>query len=137
MGVLGAGNFAAGVMLPALKKIPHLELVGIASASGMSAQSAAGRFGFRYAASDESQIINDPQVNTVAVLTRHNLHARQVIASLAAGKHVFCEKPLALSEEELDEIIEASPATIGQRLRSSPASLPWVSTVGSLPWRSA
>ncbi len=105
LGVLGAGSFATAVLLPALQKVPNLELVGIASASGMSAQHAAQRFGFRYATSDENQILNDPQVNTVAILTRHNLHARQVVAALAAGKNVFCEKPLALTAEELNEIM--------------------------------
>ena len=93
-------------MLPALKEIAALELVGIASASGMSAKHAASRFGFGYATSDEAQILNDPQVDAVAILTRHNLHARQVIAALRARKHVFCEKPLALSQAELEAIQE-------------------------------
>ncbi len=104
VGVLGAGNFAAAVMLPAIKDIPGLQLVGIASASGASAQHAAQRFGFQYAASQESRILDDPQINTLAILTRHNLHARQVLAALSAGKNVFCEKPLALSEQELAAI---------------------------------
>jgi predicted dehydrogenase len=94
-------------MLPALKEIPSVELVGIASASGMSAKHAANRFGFHYATSDEAQILNDPQVDVVAILTRHNLHARQVIAALRAHKHVFCEKPLALNQAELNAIQEA------------------------------
>jgi len=104
LGVLGAGNFATAVLLPALSKIPRVELVGIASASGMSAQHAASRFGFGYACTREEQIIDDPSVNTVAILTRHHLHARQVRAVYKAGKHVFCEKPLAISQAELDEI---------------------------------
>lgn len=107
LGALGAGNFATAVLLPALSKLPSVELVGVASASGLSAQHAASRFGFRYADSDERRILNDPEVNTVAILTRHHLHARQVVAALEAGKHVFCEKPLALSEEELEEIAAA------------------------------
>jgi predicted dehydrogenase len=107
VGVLGAGNFATAVMLPAIKKVTGLELVGIASASGASAQNAAQRFGFDYACSDEAQIIGDAQINTVAVLTRHNLHARQVLASLASGKNVFCEKPMALDEQELQNIASA------------------------------
>jgi predicted dehydrogenase/threonine dehydrogenase-like Zn-dependent dehydrogenase len=105
LGMLGAGNFATAVMLPALYKIPDLRLVGIASASGASARHAAKRFGFSYSTSDEDQILMDPRINTVAILTRHNLHARQVASALAAGKNVFCEKPLALTVEELDEII--------------------------------
>lgn len=107
LGVLGAGNFASAVMLPAIKGIQNLELVGIASASGVSAQHAAGKFGFQYAASEEARIIDDPEVNTVAILTRHYLHARQVLAALAAGKHVFCEKPLAMTPAQLVDIQEA------------------------------
>jgi len=106
LGVLGAGNFATAVLLPALHDLPGLELVGIASASGSSAQHAARRFTFRYATSDENQIIHDSQVNTIAILTRHNLHARQVLAGLRASKNVFCEKPLALTPGELDEIAQ-------------------------------
>jgi predicted dehydrogenase/threonine dehydrogenase-like Zn-dependent dehydrogenase len=104
LGVLGAGSFANAVLLPAVKAAAGIELVGIASASGMSAQHAARRFGFRYASSKESEIIQNPQVNTVAILTRHDLHARQVVEALTAGKHVFCEKPLALTETELQGI---------------------------------
>ncbi len=104
LGVLGAGNFATAVMLPALKMVSAIELVGIASASGMSAKTAAERFGFGYSASDEAKITTDPDINTVAILTRHNLHARQVLAALGQGKNVFCEKPLALTLPELDEI---------------------------------
>ncbi len=110
LGVLGAGNFATAVMLPALKKTPGVSLVGIASASGLSARHAAGRFGFAYAASEEAKILADPKINTVAILTRHDLHCRQVVAALSAGKHVFCEKPLALNEAELDQIWEALSA---------------------------
>ena len=104
VGVLGAGSFATSVMLPAMSKIPDIHLLGIASASGMSAQHAADRYGFSYADSDEVRIINDPDINTVAVLTRHNLHSRQVLSALRTGKHVFCEKPLAINETELNEI---------------------------------
>jgi predicted dehydrogenase len=115
LGVLGAGNFATAVMLPAIKKIPGITLIGIASASGLSAQHAAQKFGFRYATSDEAQILTDPEINTVAILTRHNLHARQIIAALQAGKHVFCEKPLALNSEQLSAISKS----VGQYSESS------------------
>jgi predicted dehydrogenase len=104
LGVLGAGNFATAVMLPAIRKSHQVELVGVVSASGMSAQHAARRFGFGYAASDEARILQDEQIEAVAIFTRHHLHARQVLAALAAGKHVFCEKPLAIRPAELDEI---------------------------------
>jgi predicted dehydrogenase len=90
--------------MPTLSKIPQVEFVGIGSAGGLTAQHAARRFGFGYACTREEQIIDDPSVNTVAILTRHHLHARQVLAAYKAGKHVFCEKPLAISQVELDEI---------------------------------
>ncbi len=111
LGILGAGNFASSVMLPALSKVSGLDLIGIASASGTNAQHAAQRFGFQYACSDERRILSDEQINTVAILTRHNLHARQVLAALEAGKHVFCEKPLSLNAKELQAIHEQLSAT--------------------------
>jgi predicted dehydrogenase len=127
LGVLGAGNFATAVMLPAVKPIPQVKLSGIASASGASAAAAAGRFGFGYSTGDEARILSDPQINTVAVLTRHHIHARQVVAALQAGKNVFCEKPLALNEAELGEIaaaLESAPGapllTVGFNRRFAP-----------------
>lgn len=104
LGVLGAGNFARATLLPAIHNLPSLELVGIASASGRAAQDLGRRFGFRYASSDPAQIIKDKQIDAVAVLTRHHLHAQQVQAALEAGKHVYCEKPLALTEQELASV---------------------------------
>jgi len=56
-------------------------------------------------ATEEQRILNDPGINTVVIATRHNLHARQVLAVIAAGKHIFCEKPLCLNEVELAEIV--------------------------------
>jgi predicted dehydrogenase/threonine dehydrogenase-like Zn-dependent dehydrogenase len=126
LGVLGAGNYASLVLLPALREIPNLDLVGICSATGLSAQHAANKFGFRYAASDERRVLDDQAINTIAILTRHNLHSRQVVSALQAGKHVFCEKPLALNTEELDEIaglLTLQPApllTVGYNRRFAP-----------------
>jgi predicted dehydrogenase len=104
LGVIGAGNFAGAVMLPVLKSIRLINLMGIASATGLSAQHAARKFGFDYGTSESDAIFSNPEINTVALLTRHNLHASQVLMGLRAGKNVFCEKPLALKEEEIAEI---------------------------------
>ncbi len=104
LGVLGAGNFANAVMLPALKKIPSIELVSITSGSGFHAELASKKFGFKYTAANENEILQDPQVNTICILTRHHLHAEQVMRALQAGKHVFCEKPLATTPEQLAQI---------------------------------
>ncbi len=128
LGVLGAGSFATGVLLPALKRVAGVERVGIASRGGLSAVSAGRRFGFRYAAASEQEILADPGVNTVAILTRHAEHARQVQAALQAGKHVFCEKPLALRREDLAAIDAALKAsgrllTVGYNRRFAPLAV--------------
>jgi predicted dehydrogenase len=107
LGVLGAGNFATRVALPAIGKVEEIKLSGIASASGSNAQNAARKFGFAYAASDEGEIFSDPEIDAVAIFTRHNLHAYQTRSALMAGKHVYCEKPLALHVDDLNGISEA------------------------------
>jgi len=104
-GVLGAGSFAMSTLLPAMKRVPSLGFVGVCAANGSHARHAAEKFGFRYCATDEAKIFDDPVINTVVIATRHHLHSQQVVAALQAGKHVFCEKPLCLHEEELAEIV--------------------------------
>ena len=90
-----------------MKASSHTTLVAVCSATGSHAQHVQRKFGFGYCTTDEAQLIQDPGVNAVVIATRHHLHAKQVIAALAAGKHVFCEKPLCLSEEELRSIVAA------------------------------
>jgi predicted dehydrogenase/threonine dehydrogenase-like Zn-dependent dehydrogenase len=104
LGVLGAGLFANSVLLPAIKKAGDIELIGIASSGGLHAQHSGKKFGFQYATSDDDEIINDPNINTVAILTRHDTHAELVIKALKAGKHVFVEKPLAINSTQLSVI---------------------------------
>lgn len=115
VGVLGAGLFANSTLLPVLAGTPGVRLTGVVSGSGVTARSAVDRFGFAYCATDEKEVLSDAAVNTVAILTRHHLHASQVQAALRAGKHVFVEKPLCLTAEELAEI-EAAHRDAGGRL---------------------
>ncbi len=107
LGVLGAGLFANATLLPAIQKQKEIELTGIASQSGLHAQYSGKKFGFSYATSEAEQILKDPQVNTVAILTRHNTHAELSLKALRAGKNVFVEKPLAINEAQLKEICAA------------------------------
>jgi len=107
VGVLGAGNYASAVFLPILKKADNSQLIGIASAGGASAVTAARRYGFQFATANENEIINNENVNTVVVMTRHNEHPRQVVQALQHGKHVYCEKPLSITQEGLDQVAEA------------------------------
>lgn len=110
LGVLGAGLFANSTLLPILKSNKDFELVGIASSGGLHAQHSGRKFGFQYATSSEDEIINDPKINTVAILTRHDTHADLVVKALKAGKHVFVEKPLAINEKQLTQITKALAA---------------------------
>ncbi len=126
LGVLGAGNFATAVMLPAIRKIDSIDRVGIVSGSGLNAAHAAQKFRFSYAEKHADQIFSDPNINTVAILTRHNLHTEQILSGLQAGKNVFVEKPLALNATELDLIqaeLAAHPEsllTVGFNRRFAP-----------------
>jgi len=107
LGVLGAGNYARSTFLPVIKKTGGVAPVGIVSASGVSAHHAAQWYGFGFAASDPDAILQDPAINLVTILTRHHLHTSQILEAFKAGKHVYCEKPLAINPEQLDQIVTA------------------------------
>jgi len=106
LGVVGAGLFANAVMLPAIQKQKDIQLVGIASSWGVHARHSGDKFKFGYAASESGELINDPDINTLAILTRHDSHVPLVLKGLQAGKHVFVEKPLAVTLEQLQELEE-------------------------------
>jgi predicted dehydrogenase/threonine dehydrogenase-like Zn-dependent dehydrogenase len=116
IGLLGAGNFATSTLLPAIKRVGGATLVGVCAANGSHSQYVAKKFGFHYSATDEDSVISDAAINTVVVATRHHLHARQVLTALKSGKHVFCEKPLCLNEDELREIVRAYEDSGGEAL---------------------
>jgi predicted dehydrogenase len=117
VGLLGAGSFALSTLLPAMKQVEGIAFVGACAATGPHAHQVADRFGFRYCSTDEGEILNDQNVNTVVIATRHHLHAAQVIAALRAGKHVFCEKPLCITEDELVAIAKTySQPSVPKRL---------------------
>ncbi|MEE2710448.1 MAG: bi-domain-containing oxidoreductase [Gemmatimonadota bacterium] len=125
IGLLGAGKFSK-VLLPILNTFNNVTLSGICTATGLNAQQTGQKYGFQYCTTDEVEILNDPDINTVVILTRHNLHARQIVAGLQSGKHVFCEKPPALKEDELEQIIDTVTSestgafTVGYNRRFSP-----------------
>ena len=104
VGLIGAGQFATGTLLPILKRLKGLRFRGVATATGLSARHTADKFGFDYCATDYHEILNDPEIRLVLILTRHGSHAHFVIEALEAGKHVFVEKPLALNLEQLQSL---------------------------------
>jgi predicted dehydrogenase/threonine dehydrogenase-like Zn-dependent dehydrogenase len=108
--VIGAGNFATRMLLPILKQ-QRVRLRTIASAGGPSGAIAAESFGFERVTTDVDDIFGDDTIDSVFVLTRHDSHASLVTRALEAGKHVFVEKPLALSEDELNHVEHAAQAS--------------------------
>ncbi len=104
VGFIGAGSFARGYLLPHLRGRDGVRLEAVATARGFTASEIARRFDFRVAASDPRQVLEDPSIDAVFIATRHDSHAALVLAALAAGKHVFVEKPLCLTEDELREL---------------------------------
>ena len=114
VGFVGAGNYASRMLIPAFKA-SGAALHSIASAGGTNAVVHGRRTGFAQATSDTDGLIANPDINAVAIVTRHNSHARLTAQTLRAGKHVFVEKPLALTVEELEEV-KASHAESGKHL---------------------
>lgn len=104
LGVIGAGNYANAVFLPAVKKAGEIKLAGIAASSGISAQHAAKKSGFAFSTSKSDEIIKNEQINTIAVLTRHHTHAELTLQALKNGKNVYCEKPLGIKFEEIQAV---------------------------------
>lgn len=103
---IGAGNYAAGMLLPAFRTA-GARLRHVASSGGLTALQVGRKLGFESATTDVAELLADPQADVVVVTTRHDSHARYVVAALDAGKHVFVEKPLCLTLDELASIESA------------------------------
>ncbi len=113
--LVGAGNLAKWAHLPALKKIAGAKLHAVHSNNGARGKSYAQRFGAAYASSDYEQILQDADIDAILIASRHKDHARQAIDALSAGKHVFIEKPMAVTRDECQAISDAVDKS-GKRL---------------------
>ncbi len=109
VGVIGAGSFTSLVILPALKKT-GARLKAISSSKGVSSAHLGRKFGVESAVTDNALILDDPEINTVFITTRHASHGALVLRALQAGKHVFVEKPLCIHPEEMEAIRAALAA---------------------------
>ena len=123
--LVGAGNLARWAHLPSLAKIPNASLHAVFSASGARGNTYARRFGAAYFTSDYQQILDDPQIDVVMVLSRNQHHFSQAYEALKAGKHVFVEKPMALTEAECRELYQTvadsgNQLTVGFNRRFAP-----------------
>jgi len=113
---LGSGNYATAVLIPAFKAA-GADLRSVASSAGVSGVHAGRKFGFAETTTDSDRLFADEATDAVVITTRHDSHARFVLQALDAGKHVFVEKPLCLTLNELSEIEAAygSPRAFGPR----------------------
>ncbi|MBL7913715.1 MAG: bi-domain-containing oxidoreductase [Bacteroidia bacterium] len=102
IGFIGAGNFAQNFLLPSIGKSGVLK--GITTARPANAKNLADKYNFKYCTGNSEEILNDKEINTIFIATRHDSHAAYVIKSLQSGKNVFVEKPLCMTLSELDEI---------------------------------
>jgi predicted dehydrogenase len=126
IGLIGAGSFARGILLPALRDA-GAEILAVASEGGLSAADVASRFELARAAGSADEIFADEEIDAVVIATRHSTHAELAAAALRAGKAVFVEKPLALSEAELLEVETAlegaAPLMVGFNRRFAPLAV--------------
>jgi len=125
VGLIGAGNLARWVHLPIIQKASGVSLRAVCSTSGARGLSYAKRFGASYCSSDYGELLQDPDLDMIFILTRNQHHASQAIAALEAGKHVFVEKPMAITAEECRRVEEAVQSsgkglTVGFNRRFAP-----------------
>jgi polar amino acid transport system substrate-binding protein len=124
VGFIGAGSFAGGTLIPILKTLPGVTLSKVCTASGLTARDMAIRHGFEAAVGDPDDILHDDTTNVVCIATRHDRHAALAAQALRCGKTVFVEKPLALTREQLDDVLGATASNdrlvVGFNRRFSP-----------------
>ncbi|CUU53774.1 hypothetical protein Ga0074812_101272 [Parafrankia irregularis] len=126
IGWIGAGNFSGSVLLPAFRAAGFGRFTSVASASGRSARAFADRHGFEGAAAGVEELLDDDDIDVVVIATPHSTHAQLAAAALERGRHVWCEKPLALDLAELEMVERAADAgggvlMVGLNRRFSPA----------------
>ncbi len=109
--LVGAGNLARWAHLPNLKKIPGVALHAVYSASGVRGKSYGIRFGATYCCTEYDEVLRDPSIDVVLIVSRNQDHASQAISALRAGKHVFVEKPMALTDAECADLRRAVQET--------------------------
>ncbi len=138
VGLIGCGQFAQNIHLPILKSLPQYQLAALAGRNPVKLKEAATKFGAAYCTTDYREILADKAIDLVVITTRHNLHAPLVIEAARAGKDVFVEKPLAMSKEELAEVVCVLGETgrccwVGFNRRYAPFTLKAKELLGAQP----
>lgn len=137
LAVIGAGNFTQSTLLPSLSKL-NVPVKYIVSSAGLSSTNLAQKYNIEHSTTDIDTVLNDDDVQSVIITTRHNLHASMTMDALNAGKHVFVEKPLALNQQELKNIISVLNTSrrsimVGFNRRFSPHALKMKELLGDDP----
>ncbi|GAA2301657.1 bi-domain-containing oxidoreductase [Streptomyces violaceusniger] len=114
---VGAGNYATSMLLPHLERRDGVDLSTVVTTTALSAANARRKFGFAEATTDLDAVLGDPSIDAVFVVTRHSSHAELTMRALRAGKAVFVEKPLALTEDELAGVLAAVEESGNDRLQ--------------------
>jgi predicted dehydrogenase len=135
IGIIGAGNFTSSTILPNLKKC-EASIKYIASSGGLTSTIMAKKHNIANSTSDYHEILKDNDVDLVLITTQHHMHAKMTIEAIKSGKSVFVEKPLALNEGELEEIInnynsENSNISVGFNRRFAPLSKKMKKAIGN------
>lgn len=117
LGFIGAGNYATSMLLPHLAQREGVELSTVVTTTSLSGANAQRKFGFKEATTDLDAVLGDKSIDAVFVVTRHSSHAELTRQALLAGKTVFVEKPLALTEDELAGVLAAVEESGNDRLQ--------------------
>jgi predicted dehydrogenase/threonine dehydrogenase-like Zn-dependent dehydrogenase len=116
VGFIGAGNYASSMLLPHLTRLESVRLAHVATTRSLSAVNAQRRFGFTIASTTADAVLEDTSLDAIFIVTRHSTHADLVCRALETGKAVFVEKPLALTSDELQRIVDVVTKTGNDRL---------------------
>jgi predicted dehydrogenase/threonine dehydrogenase-like Zn-dependent dehydrogenase len=116
VGFIGAGNYATSMLLPHLRDNPSVDLVSVATTKSLSGLNAQRKFGFATITTSVETVLDDDTLDAVFIVTRHHSHAALAGQALKRGLAVFVEKPLALTEEQLGEILDAVQETGNDRV---------------------
>jgi predicted dehydrogenase/threonine dehydrogenase-like Zn-dependent dehydrogenase len=116
IGFIGAGNYASSMLLPHLARVRTIQLAHVATTRSLSAVNAQRKFGFATASTSADAVLDDKSLDVIFIVTRHHTHADMVCRALQAGKAVFVEKPLALTREELQQVMDTVMSTGNDRL---------------------
>lgn len=114
VGLIGSGNFSRATLLPVMQETGLYHFHALATTGGVGSAQASSTYNFDYITNDYKKLLEDPEVDLVIISTTHNTHAKFVIEALNKGKHVYCEKPMCLTLEELEKIEAAYRASNGE-----------------------